>query len=122
MPLRFVLDEHLRGSVWDLIQRHNLLREDPIDVARVGDPEDLPLSISDPQILQWAERERRILISRDKSTMPTHLAQHLAAGHHSPGVMILKPHLSMPRLLDFLVLAAYASEPHEWENRISFVP
>jgi hypothetical protein len=24
MPLQFVLDEHLRGPLWDIIQRHNI--------------------------------------------------------------------------------------------------
>jgi hypothetical protein len=63
MPLAFVLDEHLRGSLWRALQRWNLLGVDVLDVVRVGDPPDLPLGTSDPDLLAWAEREGRILVS-----------------------------------------------------------
>jgi hypothetical protein len=64
----------------------------------------------------------RILISSDKKTMARHLADHLAEGHRSPGIMILRTGTPLPRILGYLVLAAYASELHEWENQITFIP
>ena len=72
MAIRFVLDEHLRGPLWRAVQRHNARAEDPIDVVRVGDPPDLPLGSDDAAVLAWAERERRILVTCDKNTIPTH--------------------------------------------------
>ena len=48
MPLQFVLDEHLRGPLWDVIKQHSIYGIDPIDVVRVGDLRDLPLGIKDP--------------------------------------------------------------------------
>jgi hypothetical protein len=122
MPLRYVLDEHLRGPLWDLVLRHNRLGANPIDVARVGDPPDLPLGTSDPDLLMWAEREGRILVSEDKSTMATHLASHLAGGRHSPGVMTPRPQTAFRLILEFLVVAAHASDDEEWADRISFIP
>ena len=122
MPLRYVLDEHLRGPLWDGIQRHNLSGADPIDATRVGDPHDLPTGIPDPDILLWTEREGRILVSLDKSTMATHLAEHLARGHHTPGVMTLRAGVTIPAVLTFLVIAAYASGAEEWEDLIVFIP
>jgi hypothetical protein len=80
MPLRFVLDEHLRGPLWRAVQRHNTRAEDPIDVVRVGDPPDLPLATDDRTLLAWAEREGRILVTCDKHTVPAHLAAHIAGG------------------------------------------
>jgi hypothetical protein len=82
-PLRYVFDEHLRGALWQTVQAHN--RSDPsypLDVIRVGDPADLPLGTEDPLLLQWAERENRILVTADASSMPAHLADHLASGRH----------------------------------------
>jgi hypothetical protein len=35
--------------------------------------------------LLWAEREGRVLVTLDRHTMPGHLANHLRAGHNSPG-------------------------------------
>src|SRR4051794_11582418 len=122
MPLRYVLDEHLRGPLWGIILRHNGRGVDPIDVTRVGDEPELPIGVSDPDILLWAEREQRILVSEDKSTMPGHLADHLAAGRHSPGVFTVRPGFSLPQVLTFLVLAAYASDPGEWQDQIIYIP
>lgn len=120
--LRFVLDENLRGPLWDIIQRHNIIGSDTLDVIRVGDLSELPLSTRDQDLLLWAERDGRIIISEDKKTMATHLAHHLASGHSCPGIMTPRPGVSLPQLLAFLVLAAYASEPAEWENRQTFIP
>ena len=55
MNPRFLLDEHLRGFLWKAIRHHNLIGGDFIDAIRVGDPADLPLGSSDPDILIWAE-------------------------------------------------------------------
>lgn len=85
MPLLYVLDEDVRGPLWRHILRYNARGIDPIDVIRVGDFDDLPLGILDPDILLWCEASNRVLISHDRSTTPSHLKNHLAAGHHCPG-------------------------------------
>ena len=77
MPLHYVLDEHLRGLPWRAIHKHNSGGINVIDVVRVGDPPDLPLQSTNPVLLRWAEREGRILVSRDYKTMPLELANHL---------------------------------------------
>ena len=82
----------------------------------------MPTGASDPEILLWAERERRVLVSADTSTMATHLADHLAAGHHSPSVMTVRPGASYSAVLQFLVIAAYASGPEEWQDGITYIP
>jgi hypothetical protein len=122
MPLRYVLDEHLRGPLWRALQWHASSGVYPLDVVRVGDPADLPLGSDDLELLAWAEREQRILLTYDTDTMPLHLADHLAAGRHSPGVFIIRPHSTLPQIIAFLRDAAYASEPWEWQDRIQFIP
>lgn len=90
MPLTFLLDEHLRGDLWDYIVAHNAGGGSPIDAVRVGDPPDLPRGSADPDILIWAVAHGRIVVSRDFRTMPGPLAAHLAAGRHSPGLALLR--------------------------------
>lgn len=63
MSLRFLLDENQRGLLWRAIQRHNRSGGFVLDVERVGDPDDLPLGATDAEVLAWAERERRILLT-----------------------------------------------------------
>ncbi len=123
MPLRFVLDEHLRGgALWHALQQHNAAGIDVLDVTRVGDPADLPNGISDPELLQWAERADRILVSMDKRTLPLHLADHLHAGGHSPGVLILRPGSTTEQLISALVLIAHAGDPIHYRDRFDFIP
>ena len=122
MPLKFVFDENLRGPLWRAAQRHNAHGVDPLDVVRVGDPPDLPLSTDDRTLLAWAERAGRILVTTDKHTMPRHLSDHLAAGGRSPGVLMLRPERGLHRVLTFLVLVAHAGALEEWQDRIEYVP
>jgi hypothetical protein len=123
MALRFVLDEHLRGgALWHALQQHNAAGVDVLDVTRVGDLADLPLGISDPDLLLWAERADRILVSLDKRTLPAHLAAHLQAGGHSAGVLILRPGNTTAQVLAALVLIAQAGDSIDYLDRIDFIP
>jgi hypothetical protein len=122
MPLRFLLDENQRGLLWQAVTRHNGAGAYPLDVLRVGDSPDLSLGSTDPDILVWCEREQRILVTFDKTSMAGHLAAHLQAGRHSPGVFMLRPGSRLAQVLNHLVLVAYASDAWEWADRIEFVP
>lgn len=118
MPLRYLLDENQRGVLWTVIQRHNARGIDPIDTVRVGDPTELPLGAKDAEILRWAEREQRILVTSDRGSMGGHLAEHLAAGNHCPGIFMLRNDSKPVHVLEFLIVAAYASESTEWQDWI----
>jgi hypothetical protein len=90
MPLAFLLDEHFRGPLWQSILRHNLRGEHRIDAVPVGDPPDLPLGANDAAMLGWAESAGRLIVTEDHHTMFHHVADHLAARRHSPGVLIVR--------------------------------
>jgi hypothetical protein len=122
MPLRFVLDENQRGLLWRAVVRHNQVSAYPIDAVRVGDLPDLPLGSTDPDILLWSEREDRILVGFDKTTLAGHLAEHLQAGHHSPGIFMLRRGSRLSQVVDHLALVAFASDAWEWQDRIEFIP
>ena len=122
MPLTYVLDEHLRRILGDAIQQHNAKGVDPIDVTQVGDPVDLPLGSSDPNILLWAEKEGRVVVTRDRRTMPGHLATHLQAGHHCAGLFIVRAPATITQVVDYLVLAAHAADPMALQDRYEYIP
>jgi len=63
MALRYLLDENARGVLWHAIVRHNAASSEPLDVVCVGDLDDLPLATPDPDILRWAAREGRVLVT-----------------------------------------------------------
>src|SRR5438128_11779940 len=122
MPLRFLLDEQLRGPLWQAIVQHNAGGADVVDAVRVGDPPDLPLGSSDADILLWAEREGRILITRDVSTMLTHLVNHRQLGHRSPGIFAIRHNSSLSQVVFSLALYGHAGDPADVEDRIVFIP
>jgi hypothetical protein len=122
MPLAFVLDENCRGPLWNAIQSHNQRGSYPLDAVRVGDLPDLSLQSSDPEILAWAERAGRILLTFDESTMPSYWIAHLQSGRHSPGVFIIRTKATLREIVENLVLVAYASDPAEWLDRLEYFP
>ena len=122
MPITFVIDEHYRDTLWVAIQHHNARGVNPIDGVRVGDPADLPRGTLDPDLLLWAEREGRVIVTEDHRTMPTHLADHLQAGHHSPGVLIVRLGSTLPQVVFHLALVAYAEDPDNLRDTYDFIP
>jgi hypothetical protein len=120
--LRYLFDENLRGPPWRAIQWHNRRGVYPLDAVRVGDLLDLPLGSLDPQIIAWAEAQSRILISADRDTLASHLRDHLAAGHHSPGIFLVRSQSTIPEVIEFPTDAAYASTADEWRDFITYIP
>ena len=116
--IRYLLDEDTPHAI-----RDGLLRRQPeIEVRVVGGEMAPPLSTQDPDILRWLESEGYILISRNRSTMPKHLREHLEAGRHIPGIILLRPQSSLGRIIDELELIWGAAYPDEYQDRISYIP
>jgi hypothetical protein len=122
MALRYLLDEHFRGEIWRAILHHNARSSDPIDVVRVGDPPDLPLSTPDSAILDWAGQAGRVLISRVRRTMIAELAAYLQGGRTSPGLFIIRPRSRLADVLAFLVEAAHAGDEDQWRDQVTYIP
>jgi Domain of unknown function (DUF5615) len=123
MPIAFVLDEDLRGKpLWRAIRHHNRGGATRIDATRVGDPADLPLSSSDPDIIAWAERADRIILTGDASTFPAELAAHLYRGRTSPGVFVIRPSATVVAVLLWLGLVAADDQPDQWRNQVIYIP
>lgn len=74
----------------------------------IGEPNTPPRGI-DPEILFWCEEYGFVLVTNNRTSMPVHLADHIAQNHHIPGIFILSPKLSMGRNLDELIFIAEAA-------------
>jgi Domain of unknown function (DUF5615) len=122
MTLRYLLDENLRGPLWAALERSNVRRDLPLEIACVGDEPDVPFASDDSEILLWAEARGFVVVSSDVRTMPGHFAAHLPAGHHSPGVFLVALPCSIPDILEALFYYSDASDKSLWWDRILFVP
>lgn len=114
----FLLDENL-PKWW---RRAIIGLRAQIVVWAVGDGAAPPLGTLDPAILDWCERFRFALVTDNRRTMPRHLADHVAAGRHVPGIFLVGPKFSIHDLVDELHMIFEASRPYEFQDRIEKLP
>jgi hypothetical protein len=122
MAIRYLLDENTRGMLWHAIVRHNAASTEPIDIVCVGDPDDLPLGSLDPDILLWAEREARVLVTLDHNTMPGYLIDLLQAGGHLPGMFLIRRRSRIRDIVAWLVLVAQSGDDEQWRDQVFYIP
>jgi hypothetical protein len=114
--LRFAADENLNND----IVRGVLRRLPTFDVVRV---QDVGLSGADDRaVLEWAARERRIVITHDISTLARHALERVAAGQRMPGVFAVRSLAHIGRTIDDLILLAECSRDGEWDGQVRFLP
>lgn len=100
-----------------------LTREKPeLAVLRVGDRGAPPRGTPDPALLRWCEREGFVLVSNDRRTLPGHLAAHLAAGRHCPGIVWMKSGASYESVIENLILIAEVARADDLRDQITVVP
>lgn len=113
-----LLDEHVPR-----LYQTELGRRDPdILVWLVGDPEAPPRGTSDSAILRWCETTGFVLVTNNRRTMPRHLADHLAAGQHVPGIVMLNTELGVGRTIENLVAIARGYDAAELRDLILYLP
>lgn len=78
--------------------------------------------VDDPEVLEWAAREERIVVTHDVSTFADSAHERVAAGLPMPGVIEIPETVPRSVILDELILIAGASEPEDWDNRVVYLP
>lgn len=117
MALEYLLDENV-----DVAYRDQLAQRGVLSVRVVGDGGAPSKRTTDPEILVWCERNGFVLVTNNRRTMPRHLADHLAAGRHVPGIIVLDDDLGIGGNLDELLLIAGASLSDELRDQIVYLP
>jgi Domain of unknown function (DUF5615) len=113
-----LLDENLPRSLQTALWRARASAE----VLRVGVPGGPPLGSSDAEVLRFAEERKALLITRDRRTMPVHIASHIAAGGTTWGVAIVRGDIAPRALVDDILLILEASTPDEWRDVTTYLP
>jgi hypothetical protein len=114
----FLIDEHL-PKWW---RRAILIRDPALEVLRIGGTAAPPLRTLDPVLLQWSEAHNFYLITDNRSTMPVHLANHLAAGRHVPGIFRVDPEFNIHSLIEHLQMIVGACSPDEFRDHFHYLP
>jgi hypothetical protein len=76
----------------------------------------------DPEVLEFAASQGRILVSHDTSTMPVHFSERVNSGAASPGVLLVRQRASVGQIVDALVLVWSASWARDWAGQIHYLP
>ncbi len=114
---RFLIDENISPRY-----RTQLLYHEPsLTVLAVGDEGAPPKSTPDPEILGWCEKHQFNLITNNRESMPQHLSDHLAAGHHVPGIFTMSRKVPMGKIIEELLLIAGASDEDEYIDEIKYL-
>lgn len=116
--IRFLFDEDTDPDLIDALLR----REPTADALRVGEAGAPPLGTLDPDVLSAAEAQGRLLVSNDKRTMPGHLADHFANGHHTHGVALLRQGFPLSAYVEELLMLWSVSEAEEWIDATIYLP
>lgn len=116
--IRFLLDENVNPLL-----RSELLKRNPsIIVWKIGDPAAPGRGTPDPEILSWCEKNSFILVTNNRKSMPLHVKNHLSKGQTLPGILELKPDMSLGETVDELLLIHGAVRAEELKNLILYLP
>ena len=116
--IHYLMDENV-----DPVYRTQILRLEPeLVVWAVGDEGTPQKRTLDPDILLWCDEHGFVLVTNNRTSMPPHLAEHLAQGRHVPGIFILNPNMSIGETIEELILIALASENDEYQDYITHLP
>jgi hypothetical protein len=64
--------------------------------------------------------QRLLLLTNNRRSMPEHLAEHVKAGRHMPGIFVVEAVAHIVRLSEGLSLIAGASFAEEFQDQIQF--
>ncbi len=114
--MRLLTDENFNGAIL-----RGLMRRLPkLDIVRV---QDVGLThTDDPDILEWAANERRILLTHDVATITMYAYERVNQGLPMIGVVEVIATAPIGKIIDDLELFVCCSEPEEYEGQVLFIP
>jgi hypothetical protein len=116
MPIKFLTDENFEGAIF-----RGLLRRKPdLEIVRVQDAG--LLEADDPTILEWADEQRRVLLTHDRRTMPRFAYERIAAGKTMAGMLVMKATIPVGQAIEDILLIDACSTTEEWVNKVQDLP
>lgn len=96
------------------------LRMPAVDVVRA---QEVGLAgVDDPDVLEWAATENRIVLTHDIQTMIGFAVQRVATGAKMPGLFVVEKRPALGKVIESLMILAECSRDDEWEGKVVFLP
>jgi hypothetical protein len=116
VSIRFLAEEDLDADIIKGLRS----REPAIDILDVKSTG--LRGAKDPDLLELAAQQDRILITHDRRTMTRHVLERLSVGKRSPGLFIVPQQSPIGEIVDWLLLVWTASQAEEWRDQIVYLP
>jgi hypothetical protein len=114
--LALAADENFNNN----IVRGALRRKPDLNIVRV---QDVGFSgADDPDVLEWAAQQRRVLLTHDVSTMTYHAYERVRAGKPMPGLFEVSREVQIAQAIEDILLLAECSLEGEWEGQVRYFP
>ena|SRR5437773_396743 len=122
------------GAVTRALLRRNpvldLVRIQDLGLSGITDPDLLEWAAKerrvtlshDPDLLEWAAKERRVTLSHDVSTLRKFAEDRVRVGLPMPGVFEIGENVAIRDAIEDLLLIAECSREGEWEGQVRFLP
>ena len=114
--MNFLVDENLSRRFVNALRRHI----STVNVVRVQDV-DL-LGEDDTAVLNWALENDRILITKDRTTIPPLVEERTENGVESPKILIIRPNSDLTAVLLMIEAIINYSIPTDWQYPIRWIP
>lgn len=116
MALARLADENFHGAIVRGLRR----RRPKLDIVRV---QDVGLSgKSDPEVLEWAAQQGRVLLTHDVETITKYAYERVQSGKPMPGVLEVKRSLPHGQVIEDILIFAECSIEDEWEGQVHYLP
>lgn len=114
--IRLAADENLNND----IVRGLLRRKPNLDIVRA---QDAGLSgMNDMDVLEWAAKEGRVLLTHDVSTMTYQAYERVRVGKSMPGVFEIGRDVPIGQAIEDILLLVECSLEGEWEGQVRYLP
>ena len=114
--LKLLADENFNQQIVTGLRRR-LVDVDVVTVREAGRQGAL-----DPELLAWAAREGRVVVTHDTRTMGHCAYERVAAGKALPGVFEVPDRMPTGRAIEELLLVVQLMEPGEIRDRVLRLP
>ena len=115
MP-RLLADVNFKRPIIDGLRRH-IPELDAIRAQEVGHDR-----TADPDLLEWAANEERVLLTHDVRTMRGYAYARLAQGLPISGVILVHNNTPIGRAIEGILLLLATVPDEEWDGVVEFVP
>ena len=114
--IRFALDEDFDDRIAEGVLSRNPAI-DILDVKKVG-----MRGASDHEVLEWAAREGRVLLSHDRRTMRPIAENRVSLGLPMSGLIIMPQREYIGQCVNGIIDIHTYEDPEMWDTRVDFLP